>query len=239
MDRGEAKIGGRSIPWSDANEGRQSSGVGEVPFPAPGQPVLSVAARQRQRIVAGTARALVEHGSSRLTVERIIVAAGISRATFYRHFRNRGQCLLLAHDEVFRRFVDCLLRASGSESEWPGKVAAGLSAAIDFAIERPEEAHLLIIDAVGADAAVSARAIESSEYLADLLRNGRESSPCAGMLPDVTERALIGAAFGVIGSRLLGGRSDGLREIAPELIQLFLMPYVSFEEACRQAALHG
>lgn len=238
MNRGEAKVGGRSIPWSDANEGRRSPGAGGVPFPAPGRPVLSMAARRRQRIVAGAAQALVRHGPSRITVEQIIQAAGISRSTFYRHFPNRGQCLLVAHEEVFRDLVDRLLKACAGEPEWPGKVAAGVEAAVDFAIERPEEAHLLIIDAVAADAAVAARALDSNEYLAGLLRSGRECCERARVLPEVTERALIGAAIGLIGSRLLGGRPDRLHELVPELVQLFLMPYVSFEEARRFAAAY-
>lgn len=256
MDRGQAKVGDRSIPWSDVNAGGQVQGVGEFPSPAPGQPLaekegtrrigpgdgnplINDAERQRQRIFAGTARALAEQGSALVTVEHIVGAAGVSRSTFYKRFGNRRDCLIQAHEDVFRRLADHLLHACAGESGWPEKVAAGLRAALDFAAQQPQEAHLLIVDAVAVDAAVAARVIESNDCLAALLRSGREQSERAAELPDLTESALVGAASGLIGSRLLSGRSADLGELTPALIQLFLIPYVSREDAQRLACEYG
>jgi AcrR family transcriptional regulator len=55
---------------------------------------------QRRRLLAGIAKALVEEGYARLTVEHVIANAGVSRKTFYEYFENWEECLLAAYDAV-------------------------------------------------------------------------------------------------------------------------------------------
>lgn len=190
---------------------------------------------QRQRLLAGAARALSAHGYAELTVEQILREAGISRTTFYEHFDNKRDCVLVAHEAALDRLAAGLRRACADEDEWPAKVAAGVAAAVDYATAVPEEAQLLVLDAVGTEPLLARRAVASTELLIDLLRTGREQSERAAELPELTERALVGAMTSVIGSRLVSGRSDRLPEVKPQLVQLVLMPYVGLEEARRMA----
>lgn len=190
---------------------------------------------QRQRLIAGAARALARHGYSELTVEHVLTEAGVSRTTFYENFDNKRECVLVAHEETFDRFAAELFRACAGEADWPAKVAAAVKAAVAFAVDNPEEAQLLLVDAVAADPALVTRVLASSDYLVGLLRNGREQSPEAAVLPALTERALIGAASSVIGSRLLSHQADRLPALEPELVQLMLMPYVGVDEARQRA----
>jgi len=55
------------------------------------------------------------------------------------------------------------------------------------------------------------------------------------MLPELTERALVGAATSIVGNRLLQGKQEELRRIEPELVELMLVPYTGREEARRIA----
>lgn len=105
--------------------------------------------------------------------------------------------------------------------------------AIAFVVRGPEEAQLLIVDAVAADPTLAMRVLASNDYLVGLLRNGREQCPGAATLPELTERALIGAASSVIGSRLLSGQADRLPALESQLVQLMLMPYLGITEARR------
>jgi len=194
-----------------------------------------VADNQRQRLMAAAARAISEHGYAELTVEQVLAEAGISRTTFYENFANKRECVLAAHEEAFDRLAAELFRACAEEPDWPAKVAAGVRTAIAFAVARPEEAQLLIVDAVAADPTLAARVLDSNESLVGILRNGREQSHRAAALPELTERALIGAAGSVIGSRLLSHQADRLPALEPELIQLMVMPYVGAAEGRRLA----
>jgi AcrR family transcriptional regulator len=186
--------------------------------------------------LAGTAQALAEHGYAEMTVEHVLTEAGVSRSTFYENFDNKRECVQVAHEEAFDRLAGELFRACAEESEWSAKVAAAISAAISFVVRAPEEGLLLTLEAVASEPLLASRVLASNDFLVGFLRNGREHCPRAGLLPDLTERALIGAAISVIGSRLLSGQADRLPNLESQLVQLVLMPYVGVEEAARVAA---
>lgn len=53
------------------------------------------------------------------------------------------------------------------------------------------------------------------------------------MLPELTERAMIGAATSIVGNRIMRDQVDRLPAVEPELVQLILIPYLGPEEARR------
>jgi AcrR family transcriptional regulator len=195
------------------------------------------AERQRQRLLAGAAQALAEHGYVELSVEHIIKQAGISRTTFYEHFEDKRDCVLVAHEQAFDRLTAELVGACAGQAEWSTKVAAAIAAAIDFAVRAPAEARLLVLEELAADPVLVERALVSNDFLVGLLRNGREQCRRAATLPELTERALIGATTSVIGRRLFYDQVDSLPALAPQLTQLILIPYLGNEEAARIAKL--
>lgn len=190
---------------------------------------------QRDRIIAGIANALAEHRYGSLTVEHVIEAAGISRRTFYDNFANKEEAVLVAHDTIFERFLGTLVRACNSQVEWPLKVKAALGAALDFAAAEPGQAQLLTLDALASNVAIAQRVLDANEHLASLLSAGRRVSEAAAALPQLTEKALIGAVTAIVASRLMNGEAEVLPEFLPELVELTLIPYLGPEEARRIA----
>jgi AcrR family transcriptional regulator len=190
---------------------------------------------QRRRLVAAVAHALAEHGYARLTVEHIIATAGVSRRTFYEHFDKKQDAVLFAHDVVFERFLSTLLRACNSEQEWPLKIKAAIGATLAFAAADPEQAQLLVIDALAADVEVTSRVLASNDHLASLLSAGREHSPRGAELPPLTEKAVVGAVSGIVAGRLMSGEAERLPELEPQLVEIVLLPYIGAEEASRLA----
>lgn len=190
---------------------------------------------QRQRLLMGAAQALSEHHYAALSVEHIHKQAGVSRTTFYEHFDNKRDCMLVAHEEAFDRLAAVLVRACAGQREWSAKVMVATGAAIDFAIQTPEQARLLVPEAIAVDSVLIERVIASTDFLVGLLRNGREQCPSAAVLPELTERALIGAVASMIGRRLLCGQVESLPALAPQLTHFLLIPYLGTEEAARIA----
>jgi AcrR family transcriptional regulator len=191
--------------------------------------------QQRQRLLAGVAQALAERGYAAMNVKHVLAHARVSRATFYANFDNKRECVLAAQGQAFDRLAGEMAGACASESEWPAKVAAGIGAAIELAVRAPEEALLLVVDTVAADSTLALRVLAFNDFLVGLLRNGREQWPRAASLPELTERALIGAVTSVIGARLMSGQADRLLDLEPQLVQLVLMPYLG-NEGARQVA---
>jgi AcrR family transcriptional regulator len=194
-----------------------------------------VSRNQRLRLIAGIARAMAEHGYAKLTVEHVISAAGVSRSSFYEQFENKQQAVLAAHDVVFERYLAALLRACNSEQEWPLKIRASIATTIAFATAEPEQAQLLALDSLAGDAEVARRVLASSDHLASLLSAGRQYNPRGAELPELTEKALVGAVSALIAGRLMNGEAEVLPELEPQIVELILIPYVGPEEASRVA----
>lgn len=208
----------------------------DLPRGRHGLPREVVHGHQRDRLILGVATALFEYGYGGLSVEHVIVAAGVSRTIFYNHFANRQEAVLAAHDLIFERFVGLIVRACNTEHLWPAKVKAAIGATLEFAAAEPEQAQLLTLDALAGDVEVARRVLDSSDHLAGLLSVGRRESVRAQGLPSLTEKALIGAISATIASRLLNGDPERLPELGPQLVELTLMPYIGAVEAARMAA---
>jgi AcrR family transcriptional regulator len=190
-----------------------------------------VAENQRRRLLAGASRTLAEYGYAALTVQRIIAAAGVSRATFYERFDDKRDCILAAHRDAFERLLATVVRACAAEREWPAKVKAAIGAALAFAAGDPGAMHLLALNAAVTDAVIARRVIDSSAHLAALLRDGRRRTSLGPSLPGLTEEALIGGLFAIIAERLFDGREESSSMLEAELTQLVLTPYVGGHEA--------
>jgi AcrR family transcriptional regulator len=226
--------GSSSAKGSAGGNGSEDAGR-RLPRGPHGLPREVVADHQRQRLLVAAGQALAEHGYAETTVEHVLVLAGVSRTTFYENFDNKRECVLAAHELAFNRLAGELVGACGTEREWGEKVAAGLGAAIEFAARTPHDGRLLLIDAVAADPVLASRVLASNDFYVGLLRNGREHCPRAAELPELTERALIGAVTSVIGARLMSGQTDRLAELHPQLTELVLLPYLGAEKARRVA----
>lgn len=155
----------------------------------------------------------------------------LPRATFYENFATKRDCLIAAQEQAFERLSADLTAACERQVEWPAKLVAAVGAAIDFAMAAPQLARLLVVDAVAAEPAAVAPVLACHDFLVAALRRGREEWPGAASLPELTERALVGAISSVLGARLLAGQASQLAELRPQLVEFALMPYVGVERA--------
>lgn len=194
---------------------------------------------QRDRLIAGVAAAIAEHGYGSLTVEHVIGAAGVSRATFYENFENKDDAVLVAHGAIFERFLGVVLRACNAEREWSLQVRSAICAALDFAAAEPAQACLLSLDALAANVEMAHHILASTDHLAALLSRGRTVSEQAAALPGLTEKSTIGALSAIVSSRIANGEAESLPELAPQLVELTLTPYIGAVEAKRVAALEA
>ncbi len=218
----------------------------ENPKPPPGEPIPrgrhdfepeAVRFQQRERIVDAVAEIIANEGFAGLTVDRVVAAARVSRATFYLNYANKREALLGAHDRVFAEFVAAVALACSADQDWPGKVSSAIAATVDFALAQPDRARLLSTGLLAADAEVAARVTASYDRLAGLLRGIREQSVDTLELPECTETFLIGAVAGAI-ARALRDPVDAAATARQkvELIELVLIPYCGIEEAARIAS---
>lgn len=194
------------------------------------------ARHQRDRLIAGVATALAEHGFSEISVAHVIGAAGVSRSTFYANFENKEEAILVAHEVIFERFLGLVFRACNAASEWPFKVKSVIEAALEYAATEPAQVGILTLDALSANVEMAQQVLASTDHMAALLSRGRSLSKEATGLPELTEKSVIGAITAIVSSRIANGEAEQLPELAPQLVELTLTPYVGAAEAKRVAS---
>jgi len=131
------------------------------------------------------------------------------------------------------RLQVAVLEACQGERVWPAKVAAAVSAAVEFAIAEPERARMLTIESLIHQPDGGQRYVRMLEHFAELLR---AEAPQDRRRPKSTEQALVGGVGRVLADGLRSGDAEALRGSVPELVELLLVPYVGRSEARSWAA---
>jgi AcrR family transcriptional regulator len=190
----------------------------------------------RERVLEAMVRAAASRGYEATTVEEVVAAAEVSRASFDQMFASKEACFLEAYDAV----IDVLLAHVSTAFEstvgqpWPDRIAAGLRALVDLLSVESDIAHMAMVEvtAVGEDARIRYRA--ALERFTYFLEEGRAASAGGRELPADTARFAIGGATSMIFDEVRAGRGSELRRILPDLLFAVLMPYLGAEEAERE-----
>lgn len=183
------------------------------------------------------ARSISLRGYAATSVDRVLEGSGVSRGTFYELFGNRQECLAATHEASLEGLMESISSACAGERRWAARVRAAVYATVEFADRAPDQARLLALDALAADAPTSRQAAVAVDGFAEMLRSGREHHPKAAALPAVTERALVGLVAMAISCRLLEGESPvGLEA---QLAYFVLLPYLGAAAAKRMTRPQG
>ncbi len=137
-----------------------------------------------------------------------------------------------AFQSAFARLQICVETACAPEPDWPGRVAAGIRAALEFAAAHPDDAGVLTNDALAHGRAGFERYDRMLDHFAVALRPGRDELPHGHDLPAVTDKAMVGGLASLIAARLDTAPAL-LPPLAPEAIQFVLTPYLGSDEARR------
>ncbi len=197
-----------------------------------GQPPEVVAEDQRRRILAEIPRAMALQGYAGLIVEHLIEPAGVSRRTFYDLYDNVTEAFVAVHDEVLTLLCARIASACEGRSDWPTKVSAGISAALEFAAREPLRFGLLVSEPFTAGPRSGYCHERLVERIGPMLRCGRQGT--VDTHPPDLEAALIGGACWVVARRLRNVAL--LPSLVPELVQFVLTPYIGAAEARQVAA---
>ena len=197
----------------------------------PGRHGLSrsfVAQNQRDRILAAVADACSAKGYGEMSVEDIIAAAGVSRRTFYEHFKNKEHAFLAAYDAVATQLLQRVNGAVESADELPDKVRTGLGAFLGFLASEPAFARMCIVDVLAAGPEAVARRDGAMRGFAQLIlenvRNviGDDAPPAL----EVISETVVGGIYEVVYARVLRRDFDELPRLLPDLVYALLLPFV-------------
>ena len=122
-----------------------------------------VEASQRARLLEAVGRAVAERGYAAATIDDIVRGAGVSKKTFYEHFRDKEGCFVAAYeaasDELYARVHD----AHSGPGDWLARTRGGIAAYLRWLAAEPALARVFLIEV----AAAGPRAAERRERLRD------------------------------------------------------------------------
>lgn len=224
MPAGHARLG--SAGW--ARLGAAAAAGREIdPQPAP------QGETPRDRILAAVARVSREKGFAEMTVGDVTAAAGLSRETFYSHFRTKEDAFLTTQAMGLQESVSAAAGHFFEESDWPDRVWNGLEAMLTFVASQPDLVFVDLVESYAAGPAAIRRSYENWMAYTLFLEEGYRQRPEAESLPRVCSEAIGGTIHELLRLQVVRGRSATALEILPEAAYVALAPFIGAGEALK------
>jgi AcrR family transcriptional regulator len=186
----------------------------------------AVLTSQRGRLLDAMAEAVAEHSYGATTIAHVVSHAGVSRKTFYEHFRDKEHCFLAMYDTgisfVLGRIVETLEKYPDPRE----RLVEGLRTFLTVLAEEPAFCRSIVLEvyAVGPTGFAKRRAVLqvfAGRYL-EVNRQARETDPAIGPLAGDIALGVVGAILEVVADRVQDGRTDELPELMDSLSELVL-----------------
>src|SRR5262245_22924369 len=169
-----------------------------------------------------------------MTVEDIIVTAGVSRRTFYEHFKNKEAAFLAAYDEVVAQLFTGVRVAVEAEKDFPARVRAGLGAFLHFVAGEPAFARMCIVEVLTAGPDAINRRNAAMGVFSKLIDDNARELLGDSDLPALTAETIVGGIYEVLYTRVLRGEIREIADLLPDLTYSALLPYIGAEGAAAE-----
>jgi AcrR family transcriptional regulator len=198
-----------------------------------------VLASQHQRMTDAMAAAVASKGYASATVGDVVAGAGVSRKTFYEHFRDKEECFLAAFDAGVEALLAAIVAAGPDGPDWIETLRARVRAYLVTLASRPEFARTFLIEVFAAGPRALERRAEVharfAQLIADLYaQTGREFPE----LPPVAD-PIWTAAVGALNELVTVHVRQGLTERLPELEDTLVYVQVALFAGPRAAGSLG
>jgi AcrR family transcriptional regulator len=191
-----------------------------------------VVGNQRQRILAAVAEAVSEVGYAAMTVEDIIKAAGVSRRTFYEHFKGKEEAFLVSYDDISAQLVQAVEVAFNRTDSFVSRVEDGMRAFLTLLATEPAYANMCIVEVlVAGQTAIERRDAVMRQFTELIDKGAAEELPKSSLPPSLTSEMLVGGVQEVTYARVLRGETARLPDLLPELTFSVLLPYLGRDVA--------
>lgn len=182
--------------------------------------------QQRRQLVAAAQHVFGRDGYARASVATILEVAGLSRGTFYRHFRDLRQVFLAAQAEAAELMYRTVEEAFHAAEDPPAKQRACIRAYLDFVLRYADLARVFHREAAVGGEEYAALRRENLSRMVGLWRAGLEEARSLGLIERIPDElslyALVVAIEGVAMLYLEEYREGDVMEAVPVLERLCL-----------------
>jgi AcrR family transcriptional regulator len=199
-----------------------------------------VAASQRTRLLEAVGRAVAEKGYGGATIDDIVRRAGVSKMTFYEHFRDKEDCFIAAYDAASEELFERVRTAQSEPDGWLERAGSGIRAYLAWLAGDPELARAFLSEVAAAGPRAAERRERVRDRYAALMRElqdeARADIPTLPRLPDEIFHALVAAVDDLVVRRIRESSARDLPELEPILLHLEVALLAGPEMAAESAA---
>jgi AcrR family transcriptional regulator len=225
------KLPGVSKPEHPSGAGK--AGLPSLPPGRHGLPREFVVKNQRERLAAAMIQVIAERGFYATTITQIAAAAGVSRRTFYGYFKTKQEAFFETYAMVSDFLFAAMAETGEAQRGWPARVRAELAVLLEAFAANPDLVRFALIAPPAAGGEIAAAYRGFLGRLLELLGEGR---PKSVRRPSVAaEHGLIGGLAALVVDKVKAGEGERLTELAPDLLELVLTPYLGRQRAIAEA----
>jgi AcrR family transcriptional regulator len=216
--------------------GRQSAEPRPLPRGPHGLDRDVVLASQRGRMLDAMASTVADKGYAATTVADVVAGAGVSRKTFYEHFRDKEEAFLAAFDAGVEALLAAIVEARPVDDDsWVGLMRARVRAYLDTLMREPSFAVTFLLEVFVAGPRAIERRGEVLERFAQLYRDlhaeARREFPELPAVPEPIYAAAVGAVNELVSGYVREGRTADLAELEPAIVYLQVALFAGHEAA--------
>lgn len=173
----------------------------------------------RSRLLAGLAKVLEQKTLAELYADDIVREAGVSKRTFYQHFRNKQECFLALYEENSAYIVRTMLIATEDEGfSIPERIERGTLAYLTAMQSQAPLMKRLYIDilALGTEGLAARRRVINLfvELIVKFYEEEKALSPGLPELPTELVTGIVAGLNELILYRIEDGKAESLVELA-------------------------
>ncbi len=209
----------RPFPLSEVDGGQLPSGRHSLTRDA-------VLTSQRGRLLDAMAQSVAEHSYGATTIAHVVSHAGVSRKTFYEHFRDKEHCFLAMYDTGIAFVLGLVAAAVEAESNPRDRLVAGLRTFLTVLADEPAFCRAIVLEvwAAGPTGVAKRRAVLqvfAGRYL-EVNRQARELDRRVGPLAGDVALGVVGAILELVSERVEEGRTEELPGLSGPLSEFVL-----------------
>lgn len=192
--------------------------------------------RPRERLLEAILLVSGEQGYEEITVKDVIERAQTSRATFYKHFKDKEDCFSQAYEEVSEWLYRRVLFLAQRQPTWREGLRLALAELLEFCANQPETAKSLFIEAHAAGGKALAQHDRLMEQFAGVIDGARAETRSRTSPPPTTAAFMVGAIESLISARLLNGEASKAPGALPGILHFVVVQYLGPEAAWEEMA---
>jgi AcrR family transcriptional regulator len=206
----------------------------QLPGGRHGIPPEVVAESQRDRILKAMTIAAGRRGFRDAHITEVVHRAGVSRRTFYEHFKGKEECFAAAYERSMEQLWQLTLRDFEIEDEWAVGLRAGLTTMLSALARRPEVASVCFVEVLAAGPQAAAQRDEAMRKFLPLFESAPIELPSTLRIFEALGLGRVADLGAVLHREVASGRVADLPELLPELMYMMVLPFQGPQAAARE-----